>query len=132
MMRVKPFGVLLLLLCGAGLPACDNRMETAPPWLTGEWHLAYNPLNDDADVLKFKPENEVAIFTEDGRQLGGHYLIRKDHLVLVIDKRGRSIETEFRISADKDRLTYKNGAYYTRAAGANSAVRATDNDNEGT
>ena len=55
------------------------------------------------------------ILTEDGRTLTGHYLIREDHLLLLIEKGSRSIETEFLVSAARDRLTYKNGAYYTRA-----------------
>lgn len=104
-----------MLLLVMGLQGCDSVADTSPAWLVGNWHVAYNPLNDNTDVLKFMPKNKVAILTEDGRKMTGHYLIREDKLLLLIDKGGRSIETEFHISTARDRLTYKNGAYYTRA-----------------
>jgi hypothetical protein len=49
---------------------------------------------------------------------------------LLIDKGSRNIETEFRISAARDRLTYKNGAYYTRAVGAGGDTASTDDSNQ--
>jgi len=116
--------LLAMLLLLSGLQGCDNVANSGPAWLVGQWHVSYNPLNDDADVLEFMPENKAAILTVDGRNITGHYLLRDNTLVLVIEKGSRSIETEFHISDTRDRLTYKNGAYYTRADTSNAVSTA--------
>lgn len=126
MSRVRIAIIFSMLLLVTALQGCDNVADSGPAWLVGEWRLSYNPLNDATDALQFLPDNKVAILTEDGRNMTGHYLIREDTLVLVIDKAGRSIETEFHISSSRDRLTYKNGAYYTRADKPNVVTTAND------
>jgi len=122
--RIEIAVVLSMLLTVTGLQGCESAADSGPAWLVGDWHVTYNPLNDDTDVLKFMPKNKVAILAEDGRKMTGHYLIREDKLLLVIDKGGRSVETEFHISTARDRLTYKNGAYYTRTDNSNVAANA--------
>lgn len=122
-MRITIALLLSIVFLLPALQGCDNKADAGPPWLLGQWHVAYNPLNDDSDILKFMPDNKVLILTEDGRKMTGSYQVRADQLLLVIDKGGRSIETKFSISRSRDRLTYRNGAFYTRAdkAGAASA-----------
>lgn len=128
MKRTGVTATLLGLLLLTGIQGCSNRADSGPAWLVGEWHVSFNPLHDDADVLKFMPESKAAILTEDGRRMTGHYLIHENTLVLVIDKGGHSIETQFQISTARDRLTYKNGAFYTRAGSPDAAASAQDAD----
>lgn len=108
------YPLLLMMLLTLVLVACSGTTPEAAPWLLGRWQVSYNPNNDDNDVMVFQPDAMVTIETEDGRTLPGQYQIKQDQLLLLIQVGQRNVETGFTISAARDRLVYKNGAYYTK------------------
>ncbi len=108
-------------VCGAGvlgvmlvlLTACSGGMESEHDWLLGQWELAYNPENDDEDVLLFHEDGRVVIQTVDGREINGRYRIANDRLYLTLMLATRPLEVSFAISPDHSRLIFeKTGAYY--------------------
>jgi hypothetical protein len=102
-----------MLLCLL-LPACGSAGPEAPAWLSGRWQVAYNPGHDSNDVLFFQSGANVSIATEDGRSLNGVYQIKGDQLIMLVQVGQRSVETQVKISAARDRLIFSNGAYYMR------------------
>lgn len=111
-------GLAILVLAVAALTAgCGNPAERET-WLHGDWRLAYNPSHDSDDELSFTPDGTVAIHTADARLIKGKYFVRDQNLLLLLEGQGRVIDVQFQISHDRTRLTYQNGAYYTRRAPA--------------
>ena len=107
---VLPF--LLLLLAVGGCSGHDSEAETA--WLIGSWTLSHNPENDDEDILVFDRGGKLQIKTVDGRTLPGQYVLEGNKLKVVLPLRKKVIETSFAVDPGKQRLTYENGAYYTK------------------
>jgi hypothetical protein len=105
---------VFIMLLALMLPACSGAGSETPPWLLGRWQVAYNPNQDDSDVLLFQPGGKVRIEMEDGRALPGYFQVQQDKLVLLIQIGQRNIETQFQISPAKDRLVFSNGAYYMK------------------
>ncbi len=101
-------GIVLVLLA-----ACSASTDSGNDWLLGQWELAYNPENDDEDVLLFHEDGRVVIQTVDGREINGRYRIANDHLYLTLMLANRPLEVNFAISPDHSRLIFeKTGAYY--------------------
>ena len=99
--------VLLLAACGKH-----------PEWLHGTWELAYNPAHDSEDELTFNPDGTVVVASEDQHQMKGKYELSDTDLTLVFPGRIEPIEVHFEVSTDHSRLTYHNGAYYTKKTAA--------------
>ena len=76
--------------------------------------MTHNPDNDSADKLIFKDDGTVVVQTEDGREIPGKYLIEEDQLKMTLATERDVIDVDFAISADKSKLIYKNGAFYTK------------------
>lgn len=89
-----------------------------PEWLHGTWELAYNPAHDSEDELTFNPDGTVVVESEDQHQTKGKYELSDSDLTLVFPGRIDPIEVHFEASPDHSRLTYHNGAYYTKKAAA--------------
>jgi len=110
----KAFSIVLLMLF---LLACSGAGPETPPWLLGRWQVAFNPGQDDNDVLWFQQGGKVNIATEDGRSLQGLYQIKQDELIMLIQIGQRNVETRIKISAARDKLFFSNGAYYMKQDG---------------
>lgn len=102
------------MLTGLILLACSGVSQETPSWLLGRWQVAYNPGQDDNDILQFQQGNKISIETADGRSLKGDILLQGNKLLLFIQVGRRSIETQIQISATQDRLIFNNGAYYMK------------------
>ena len=76
--------------------------------------LTNNPDKDADDKLLFKDDGAVIVQTEDGREIPGKYLIDDNQLKMTLATRRDVIDVEFTISADKSKLIYRNGAFYTK------------------
>ena len=94
------------------LAACGKH----PEWLHGTWELAYNPAHDSDDELTFQPDGTVLVVSEDQHQTKGKYELSDTDLTLEFPGRIEPIEVHFEASPDHSRLTYHNGAYYTKKA----------------
>lgn len=94
------------------LSACAKH----PEWLHGTWELAYNPAHDSEDELTFQPDGTVLVVSEDQHQTQGKYELSESDLTLTFPGRIEPVEVHFEASADHSRLTYHNGAYYTKKA----------------
>ncbi len=101
----------VLLACGSDTGDGENQ------WLFGRWELAYNPANDDEDVLWFREDGSVVIETVNGREIPGRYWVRGQRLDLQLMLSNRPLEVSFTISPDHERLIYEQtGAYYEHAS----------------
>jgi len=102
----------LILAC---LTACSYTSGAKDAvWLHGVWELTHNPDKDAADNLLFKDDGTVVVHTEDGREIPGKYLIDENLLKMTLATGRDVIDVEFTISADKSKLIYRNGAFYTK------------------
>ena len=111
MPRRLPFAVIATLLLAAVLGGCADDSDRN--WLVGSWELAYNPAEDDEDVLVFHKDGSMEIQTIDGRKVTGRYQIDGDRLDLQLALATRILEVSFTISPDRSRLIFeKTGAYY--------------------
>lgn len=113
--RALVAGLMFLALATVG--ACGSDSDPAgQAWLHGTWVLTFNPDRDSRDDLVFRDNGGVEVHTEDNRVVNGIYRIRDDQLVLLLEIKDQVVDVNFDIAPDKSRLTYKNGAYYTRQA----------------
>ena len=113
--RFKDFSIVLLpLILSLNLLACSGAEPETPSWLLGRWQVAFNPGQDDNDVLWFQQGGKVRIDTEDGRSLQGLYQIKQDELIMLIQIAPRKVESIIKISPNKDKLFFSNGAYYMK------------------
>lgn len=107
---------VVFALCLAVLSACsgaDNAAQAS--WLHGTWEVTHNPQNDDEDDIEFMADGKVLIKTAQG-DLEGYYALEGRLLRMLITVNGRPVPTEFRVSENKDKLIFKNGAEYSRKA----------------
>lgn len=111
---VWPFVLASLICCSA----CSGGRNAEVAWLVGSWELTHNPEHDDEDVLVFDDDGNVRIQTVDGRTLQGQYLLEGQQLKVVLKLSRNVVETSFDVNPEKTRLTYENGAYYTRNSSA--------------
>ncbi len=95
----------------SGCSTDDDAEEAA--WLHGVWQLSYNPDNDDEDELVFKPDGQLVILTQHG-QIQGEYALDGDLLRMLVKVNARPVITEFKLSPNKDKLIFENGAEYSR------------------
>ena len=108
---IKIYACLMIVI----LSACTYTSGAKEAvWLHGVWELTHNPDNDSADKLIFKDDGTVVVQTEDGREIPGKYLIEEDQLKMTLATERDVIDVDFTISADKSKLIYKNGAFYTK------------------
>jgi len=113
--RFKDFSIVLLpLILSLNLLACSGAGPETPSWLLGHWQVAFNPGEDDNDVLWFQQSGKVRIDTEDGRSLQGLYQIKEDQLIMLVQVGSRNIESIIKISPNRDKLFFSNGAYYMK------------------
>lgn len=101
-----------MLACLSGCSYSSGAKEAV--WLHGTWELTHNPDNDSSDTLVFKDDGTVTVQTEDGRQIPGKYLVDENKLKMTLDTGRNVIDVEFTVSADKSKLIYSNGAFYTK------------------
>ncbi len=95
------------------LAACSGGADEENAWLVGGWEVAYNPAQDDEDVLLFREDGSVVVQTVDGREVRGRYHVRGERLDLELALATRMLEVSFTISPDHSRLIFpKTGAYY--------------------
>lgn len=95
--------------------ACDRAGDPgAQQWLHGVWELTFNPARDSEDDLVFTADGSVQVHTGDNRVITGQYRVNGDDLMLVLLVNDKPVEVHFEIAPDHSRLTYDNGAYYTR------------------
>lgn len=95
------------------LSACsgaNNGAESA--WIHGTWEVTHNPKNDDDDDIEFLPDGKVIIKTQQG-DLQGYYAVEGRLLRMLVTVNGRPVPTEFRVSENKDKLIFENGAEYS-------------------
>ena len=110
--RCISLSACLLLAC---LTACSYTSGAKDAvWLHGAWVLTHNPEKDSADKLLFKDDGTVVVQTEDGREIPGKYLIEDNQLKMTLATSRDVVDVEFTISADKSKLIYRNGAFYTK------------------
>ncbi len=104
--------VLSLFMLAACSGADDAKQAT---WLHGPWYVSHNPKNDDEDELVFRDDGTVVVLTRSG-ELQGEYAVAGNILRMLITVNQRPVLTEFKISSEKDTLTFENGAKYSRKA----------------
>lgn len=111
-MRMIPSIVLAVAVLVA-LAGCGGEAGSEQDWLLGRWELAYNPENDDEDVILFREDGSVVIQTVDGREINGQYRVVEDRLYLNLMLPTRPLQVSFAISPDHSRLIFEEtGAYY--------------------
>ncbi len=111
--RALAIALALVMLAAA----CDRAGDPgAQQWLHGVWELTFNPARDSEDDLVFTGDGSVQVHTEDNRVINGQYRVNGDDLMLVLLVNDKPVEVHFEIAPDHSRLTYGNGAYYTRRA----------------
>ncbi len=106
--------ISVLLLTVAFLAGCSDEGQSTPGWLKGDWVLSHNPQNDDNDMLRFLDDGVIEIVTEKGDVIRGHFIVKDRFLVMNLLAGRRAVEVTFSLNEDRSRLTYKNGAFYTR------------------
>jgi len=98
------------------LSACSGANNAAEAsWLHGTWEVTHNPKNDDDDDIEFLPDGKVFIKTKQG-DLEGYYALEGRLLRMLVTVNSRPIPTEFRVSENKDKLIFENGAEYSPKA----------------
>lgn len=114
-LTIKKLITIYTCLMALTLSACSYTSDAKDAvWLHGLWELTHNPEKDSADKLLFKDDGTVVVQTEDGREIPGKYLIEENQLKMTLATERDVIDVDFMISADKSKLIYKNGAFYTK------------------
>lgn len=107
---------LFIAICIAALSllaACSGADNAAKAtWLHGTWQLSHNPQNDDEDDMVFSSDGKVVILTQRG-EVTGEYAVEGSVLRMLVTVNGRPLMTEFRVSENKDKLIFHNGAVYS-------------------
>lgn len=107
--------VIAVLLLAVLAAACGNGGgDTAHAWLHGTWELTFNPEHDSEDDLEFRRDGSVRVHTENKHIIDGMYQVSNDELLMVLVVNDKPVDVRFEISPDRTRLTYKNGAWYTK------------------
>lgn len=100
-----------LILFVSGCSASDDAEQLG--WLYGTWQLSHNPDNDDEDDLLFKSDGQLLILTQHG-QIQGEYALNGDALRMLFSVNAKPVITKFKVSPNKDKLIFENGAEYSR------------------
>lgn len=116
--KVRRYAVFPLMLLLLFLGACSGSGNVDAAWLIGKWELSHNPENDDEDILVFNRDGKFHIETVDGRTLPGQYVVEDNKVKIVLPLRKKVVETSFDVDPARQRLTYENGAYYTKQEAA--------------
>lgn len=104
--------VVAIFLLAACSGADDAKNAT---WLHGTWQVTHNPQSDDEDDMVFRDDGKVVIITQHG-DLEGEYAVAGTILRMLVTVNQKPVLTEFKISENKDKLIFKNGAEYSRKA----------------
>lgn len=114
--RWLPLLFVVVVAASAGCGGDDAAGQQA--WLHGTWELAFNPDQDDEDVLIFREDGTVEIRTVDGRTISGKYRVEDRDLTLLLDVDRQPVEVHFDIAAEGARLVYVTGAWYRKQSDA--------------
>ena len=105
---------LLAAIFFVSILGCMDEDKVDTSWVLGTWELAYNPENDDDDLLVFDSDQTVTVLAKKGGKLQGSYQLLDGKLKISLAAQRKTIDVEFEVSSDHSKLIYESGAYYTK------------------